>query len=262
MALTGLAAHGFITPLGNSIWGAGQRDLQLVRPGTVSFSQTQNQESIRGFVNGASALGTQIVTDVFAGETDSEVTVEFQSIDMAGIAFLMGEAPKVSASVTLATPKNAIVPADLSLEDAALTGQTEATVSVTVSGRGAWGEARVLNVVTGAPATIDEVQLNAATTQLIFFAGMVGAPIDYVINTTLTNKRTIGIEASPVIINTCEFVGRLILANRGQVWVRIQDIVFAESFEFSIAPDAPTFTKTGQLVARTGNRTAVQFIEV
>lgn len=246
-----------------------QQGLISTRWASLQFSKEIDSTDIVGFESNTSATGDITVTDTISGTPSYPVVFTFQSIDWFTIQLMANEFASTTASHTRYETKIGTVPASgtYEIQDADLNGKTPAQVQVTVKQRGAWGEIRLLQVVTATTApTTSQVRLvdtstSATIASLVFASGLASAPIQYQTNITASNIETIGYESNAKALNALRFAGKLYGGSRfgGGLYLEIPRIELTGNFDPTISADVNEITINGRAVLGTGERSVYKF---
>lgn len=233
---------------------------------------TADEEIINAYING-SADGVLRAFKVFESAAEFSFSMEVVGFNFDQLAILTGEQISTTASYSNNSNRSGIVVQTgtspnfvYEIEDADLIGQTPAQVRVKAAARGigTWGEVRTLTVVSDPPANTNEVQLEATAGKLIFFdVDWLNAPINYVLEETRTNIRTIGVNPTPTRLRNFGFQGLLKTDEYGAsegISITIPSMTRSRAFSLNSAERERTLEFTP--VQAAGQPSVVQFAEI
>ena len=112
------------------------------------------------------------------GEVIHTVTITATHYDWQSLGFFHGEIP---TDVARDINKNVrvTVPAGLTITDTEIDATNADTVRAYVTEKGTWGDAQIIKIVSAAPTSKYEVQVDGATSTITFHADLEGASIIY-----------------------------------------------------------------------------------
>jgi hypothetical protein len=203
MAIKGLRGYGALTINANSPLTA--QDLAYF-PRLNEFTVSNTDEFFVAKAYSDDAIMENV--DVVKKSSDAMLSIGMQSFDRNDIEFMLNEFAQTTSSLVLPTVKRGAVPltAPYTYTDADLIGATVAELQVSILSSGDGLEGGLTVVTTGTPGT-GEVDFDDATGVLTFNANVAGKGFRYIAYTTHTNINTIGVEDSPITLDSLSFIG-------------------------------------------------------
>lgn len=175
-----------------------------------TFTSESEQLEALGYVRGVRRSKSSAEATV----TDT-LTLSTQYADWAQLGFALDEFPKSATNVIIPTLKTATVPAapgPYEIADAAITTANDSFIFVYVNAFGSWGQpgslVRTANSST-APTTTKQVQVETTSNDLIFAAGLAGAPVSYTVPVEYSTIEAYGGTGATSSFGKIEFRGKL-----------------------------------------------------
>jgi hypothetical protein len=220
----------------------------------LELSRDDTEEDYQGYTQG----GNGILQDLYTITTQQTWSLNntFQAIDGAVVELMFREMKKTTTSYKFKRQYPGTVPASAAytITDSKLVGLAVADVRVAISPTSNYAHT-FLKVVTIAPASANEVQLDNAAGTLTFHSAQAGRNFTMELNESYANIDTIGIESSYTAVNTVSYTGGLSFASKpNTVIVDAPDCQPTGGINFSVGQENTLNLKP----LAGGNRTAVR----
>jgi hypothetical protein len=272
MPIVGFTALGFLsystdTPLT-------QKEMFAPRLTGLTFTKSLENQLVSGFINGGSGKLTTV--DTVSGTAEYEAVATVTSLDWMTMQLITNEFTGTTASYARVKPKQATIGSSVTSKvlDADLEGATAATVQVTLTKRITGQNQIAFSVTTDttvAPTTSQVVLQTATSTNtslggsLTFNTAYAGAVVDYLVQVTETNVRTIGKESSFKALGSVSFEGEILMGgNRfpSGMGIKVPRLDLTGAFEIPVTGDLPEISINMTPVVDTGYREAIILAEL
>jgi hypothetical protein len=171
-----------------------------IEPMQISIEGNTELRRANKFVN-----GKLVTAGTATGQETYTMTVTIEAITWQVLQFAFGQLATVATNLALPERKEATVPTSVPYE---ITDPDISSTAVwaTLRRDGAWGKARPLDRVTGAPAA-GQFQVNTDDSKLVFPASLAGAKILYRLFKTHSGIEAIGVSETPSFLDELSFSG-------------------------------------------------------